>query len=107
MQMKAPRKPRTRLSDNEIRNTIEDYESSGNTIAQFCKQRGLNNSTFQRWKNKYATGAVPKKQVSFVPVKIKEKDNKQPIEPTLFAEVRGVRFYREVPVDYLLSIINS
>jgi len=40
-------------STNEIIDTLRSFESSGQTIAEFCRGRGISEQTFYRWRSKY------------------------------------------------------
>lgn len=106
MQATRPRKQRIRLSEKDIRNVIKEYETSGNTVVQFCQVKNFNISTFQRWRRKYDDRDIAKPNVTFVPINIATQDNNHANNATLFAEVHGIKLYRAMPAEYLLTLLN-
>lgn len=106
MEATRPRKQRIRLSEKDIRNVIKEYETSGNTVVQFCQVKNFTISTFQRWRRKYDDRNISKPNVTFVPVNIAPQDNNYANEATLFAEVHGIKLYQAMPAEYLLILLN-
>lgn len=106
MQTARAGKRQKRLSEQSIRNILKEYEASGETVIQFCQTRSINSSSFHRWRGKYQEGEGVKRRATFVPVNITAQIDKQSNEPALFAEVHGIRLYKEMPADYLITLLN-
>jgi hypothetical protein len=90
-----------RRSNQEIAEIISEYETSGFSIEDYCEYKALNQDTFQSWLQKHANRI--KGQPAFVSVNIIEDD-----EPTgtLFAEYKGLKFYRPMDVSFFKALIS-
>ncbi|WP_420460861.1 IS66 family insertion sequence element accessory protein TnpA [Neolewinella sp.] len=47
---------RRRRSPEQIKQLLTEQRSGGESIAEFCRSRGINTGTFYAWRAKYATG---------------------------------------------------
>ena len=80
---------------------LAEYErAEGMTIKDFCQLHKVTEGSFYTARKRHR--AVQKKQPSrFIP--IAPRPSAQPTA-TLFAEVKGIKLYQSVPVDYLKAL---
>jgi len=86
---------------------VAQLESSNLTVRDFCALHGVAPGTYYYWQKKVRLNSLPtkdsKKGFTLLKVPTNERD---PIEAGLFAEYRGIRFYREVSVCFLKALIS-
>ena len=93
---------RTQRSKQEIFDLVEEFESSRTvTIAEFCEMNAISNATFHNWQKRYRSRN--ENPPGFVPMEV-TASAMEDTEPALFAEVKGIRLYREVRATYLKEL---
>ena len=50
---------RTRYSEEQISRILQDADKGGKTIAQLCKDHGISEYSYYRWRKKYGGLQVP------------------------------------------------
>lgn len=93
-----------RRSKQQLLELLAEYDKTrGMSIKDFCKLHKVTEGSFYTARKRHRSVTVAKKQSSgFIAIKRPAFD--QPVA-TLFAEVKGIKFYQPVPVDYLKALI--
>jgi hypothetical protein len=91
----------SRRSRQEIESLIAKFGKGTMTVKQFCADHNIKPATFHKWqarrkKKSYARPAEP----GFAEIKL------QSSLPGLFAEVNGIRIYRQVPASFLKELAS-
>ncbi len=95
---------RTVRTEEQILTLISDYEKSGFTVKDFCEVSDVNEVTFYTWLKKYRI--KPEDEVKgFATIEVVPSSAVQ-AKPILFAEVGGIRLYKEVPAEYLKALMS-
>ena len=87
---------------------IAEHEASSMTVKDFCELYDLSPGTYHYWQKKYHArlGDQPMgNQSSFTLLKVTESQEESTAQD-LFAEYRGIRFYREPSVSFLKALIS-
>jgi hypothetical protein len=94
----------TRRSKQQLLDLLAEYDKTpGVTIKEFCKQHKVTEGSFYTARKRHGgVTSAKKRSTGFIAIKRSSFD--QPVG-TLFAEVKGIRFYQPVPVDYLKALI--
>ena len=100
---------RTVRSEDQILSILEEYDKSGYSVKDYCEVSDINEATFYSWIKKYrskteeqpgsrmdGTGFAP---IEVIPTIINSK-------PRLFAEVGNIKIYKEVPAEYLKTLLS-
>ena len=96
-------RPRAVRTEEQIFGLLEEYEASGYTVKEFCEVSDLNEATFYSWLRKYRL-RVEEEPKGFAPIEV--VSSVVPArEGGLFAEVRGIRIYKEVSAEYLKTLL--
>jgi hypothetical protein len=87
---------------------IAEHEASSMTVKDFCELYDLSPGTYHYWQKKYHARLEDKSmenQSSFTLLTVTEQ---QEVSSSLdlFAEYRGIRFYREPSVSFLKALIS-
>jgi transposase-like protein len=93
----------------EWRSIIEGQRRSGQTIAAYCRQRGITDGTFYTWKSRLRSAMLPaqaKRPPAFVEVKHPRVSATGAIEICLPGE-RRVLVRREFDRDLLIELIRT
>lgn len=101
----SPTRQRTpRRSKEQIFELLAAYDkTTGMTVKDFCKLHKVTEGSFYTAR-KRQRGSVTRKQSSgFIPITRPAFDQQAPV---LFAEVKGIKLYQPVPVDYLKALIG-
>lgn len=91
-------KQRIQRSEQEILKMIDEYEKSGFNLKEYCEVSELNEQTFSTWLRKYKRSS----EDGFTTIEIVPSKN----SALLFAEVNGIRLYKEVSAEYLKSLLS-
>ena len=92
-----------RRSEEEILKHLGDQEQSGLTVKEYCEMFDLVEPTFYSWIKKYRS--KPEEDVKgFATIEVVPA--LAPGRPQLFAEVGNIRLYKEVPAEYLKSLLS-
>ena len=93
-------KQRIHRSEEEILKHLSDQEESGFTPKEYAEMYDINEATFNSWIKKYRKSEEEPKgftSIEIVPTRT---------EPVLFAEVNGIKLYKEVSADYLKALLS-
>ncbi|MDD7888325.1 hypothetical protein [Flavivirga sp. 57AJ16] len=101
--------PKTKDQPNkkQIIQMMEDFESSESvTVKEFCEMHDIGPSTFKTWNQVYENRHQKHVQPGgFVPLEVQLPKEERLDAPLLFAEVHGIRLYREVSAEYLKALL--
>jgi len=87
-------------SKQEIRQLLQDWEKSGQSVKAFCAGLDISPGTFYHWKGTYAKGNTCVKKAGFAPIKIVSSAGSG-----LFAEVGSIKIYQPVSAAYLKELL--
>jgi hypothetical protein len=94
---------RTVRTEEQILSLISEDEKSGYTVKDFCEVSDVNEATFYTWLKKYRI--KPDDEVKgFATIEVVASTDRH--KPMLFAEVGGIRLYKEVPAEYLKALMS-
>lgn len=86
-------------SSGQKEELLQLQQRSGLSIKSFCVKHNIAMATFDNWKQQR------KKQVAVVEGSgFAELEIQVPCQPLLFAEVKGIRLYQPVSVDFLKAL---
>jgi transposase-like protein len=95
---------RTVRTEEQILAILEEYEASGLTAKEYCEISEINEATFYSWMRKYRSKAETEGRGGFAA--IEEIPTLVHSRPQLFAEVGNIRLYKEVPAEYLKTLLS-
>jgi len=94
-------KQRIHRSEEEILKHLKDQEESGFSQSEYCQMYDINEQTFSSWVRRFKKGEEG--AVGFTAIEFTApKESK----PRLFAEVNGIKLYKEVSADYLKALLS-
>jgi Transposase len=96
---------RPQRSFQEISQLLEEFKASGVRTQEFCDKHGIPKGTFYTWKKRFKKKAVKTPPSGFVKVSVKALPGGE--GPILFAEVKGIRLYREVSPSFLKALLDE
>jgi hypothetical protein len=85
---------------------LEEFKTSGFRTQEFCDKHGIPKGTFYTWKKRFKKKAVKAAASGFVKVSVSKTLPGGP-SPVLFAEVKGIRLYREVSPSFLKALLDE
>lgn len=92
-------------TEQEMFSLISGHQSSNMNVKEFCALHHLSEARYYYWRKKYLTRqeAGIQQNQSFALLQVSETE----IGATtgLFAEVNGIKLYREVPAAYLKGLL--
>jgi hypothetical protein len=95
-----------RKTEQEIIQLMEEFEASDSiTVKEFCEMQDISNATFYNWQKIYRNRNQSEDTNGFVSLEVSTSPNEQ-TEATLFAEVKGIRFYKEVSASFLKELVS-
>jgi hypothetical protein len=98
-----------RLSkEQEMFALIAEHEASALTVRDFCELYDMAQGTYYYWLKKYHTSLKPEKEAQggFTLLKVAAEEQEIIEEGGLFAEYKGIRFYRAPSVSFLKALIS-
>lgn len=102
--METTQTPRKRRSTAEIKQLLQEQETGGKPVREFCKARGINESNFFNWRKKYSAGEFQSGDF------IRLQPDKGSGPSLVFAEIEHptkvvIRLYRQVDPLYLKALL--
>lgn len=85
---------------------IDEQHASKLSVKDFCQQNNLSEGTFYYWRKKYLDGAKPVNDRHVGNFSLLQVDDQINSSSELFAEYKGLKLYRQVPVSYLKELIS-
>jgi hypothetical protein len=97
--------PQSSPGKKEIIEMMSDFDSSESvSVKEFCEMHGIGPATFRTWNHIYENQHHDKGRSGFVSLEVEALENRSAPAP-LFAEVQGIRLYREVSAEYLKALL--
>jgi len=96
--------PRINRTSEDMYNLVAGYKTSNLTVKEYCERNDLAPGTYYYWQKKYLakTEASSSTQSGFTLLHVQDTPQQQ----DLFAEVKGIKLYREVPASYLKELLS-
>jgi hypothetical protein len=93
--------------EQEMFGLIAEHENSELSIKDFCELYDMAQGTYYYWQKKYHANqeVVKEKPIGFSIVEV-GGDRSEVEGAGLFAEYKGIRFYREPSVSFLKALIS-
>ncbi|MGZ8523166.1 MAG: IS66 family insertion sequence element accessory protein TnpA [Chitinophagaceae bacterium] len=90
----------TRRTRQQIDELLVEFSKAGCTVKEFCEARQISKAAFHRWQSglNYKSSSR-EKEGGFAEVVIDSSVS------SLFAEVNGIRIYRQVTAGYLKELL--
>ena len=85
---------------------IHEQQAGNLPVKTFCKLKGISEARYFYWRKKYMNMSAPSSESQaekFRLLKLEEEDQN---DTRLFAEYKGLKFYREIPVSYLKELMR-
>ena len=102
----SPLQPISRVNRtaDEMYKLISGHKTSNLTVKEYCEQNDLAAGTYYYWQKKYLAinEASATTQSGFTLLQVQDTLQEQ----GLFAEVKGIKLYREVPASYLKELLS-
>lgn len=94
---------RIRRSRQEIDDLLDLFAKTDLSVNDFCRQHSISRANFHKWRSRYRSNPVSKKNTSgFTILDIASA----PLAPQgLFAEIKGIRFYQPVSASFLKELL--
>ncbi|MGZ5218443.1 MAG: IS66 family insertion sequence element accessory protein TnpA [Chitinophagaceae bacterium] len=91
---------RTRRTRQQIDELLVEFSKAGCTVKEFCEARQISKAAFHRWQSglNYKSSSR-EKEGGFAEMVIDSSVS------SLFAEVNGIRIYRQVTAGYLKELL--
>jgi hypothetical protein len=109
VQNNAAVRTQTVRSEEQILKLLEEFDTSGFSVKDFCEVSDINEATFYSWQKRYRlkpdgeAKSLPAGQSGFTTIEVLPSASET--KPTLFAEVGSIKLYREVSAEYLKSLL--
>lgn len=93
---------RTRVvrTEEQILKLLEEFEANTYSVKDFCMLSDINEAIFYSWQKKYRS-KDNEDDNGFSSIELVSGD-----KPQLFAEIGNLKLYREVPAEYLKTLLS-
>jgi hypothetical protein len=96
-----------RKTEQEIIQLMEEFErTDALTVKEFCEAYEISYATFYNWQKVYNRSKSQNEEEVSGFVSLGVMASPEQIETSLFAEVKGIRFYKEVSASFLKELIS-
>lgn len=104
MEVNLSKSSRVFRSQEAISDILSEQRKSNLSVKAFCIANNIAAASFHNWKKKYSSGKVNRTNApGFAALQVTPST---PVEPALFAEVRGIKFYQRVDAAYLKDLLS-
>lgn len=90
----------------EMFSLIQEQQSGELPIKTFCELKKIPEAIFFYWRKKYVNHAKAANEPSGYKFRLLQLEDDKQNDATLFAEYKGLKLYREVPVSYLKELMR-
>ncbi len=90
-------------TEDQILSILEEFDKSGFSVKDYCEVSDINEATFYTWLKKYRPKSDQEDIKGFATIEV--TPTLVHARPVLFAEVGGIKLYKEVSADYLKSLL--
>ena len=104
----APQAKRRRTDQAQILSLLKKFNSQDKlSVAKFCRKHKIHRTTFYAWQKGHGKKDEECDPKGFVPVEVAPISSPAGLsdDPTLFAEVNGIRLFHYVSPDYLKALL--
>ena len=85
---------------------IQECRSSGVSVKQWCRERGITTTTYYRWEREALSAATPEVFVE-IPNSSRQCRNAAECSATLRIGENSIEFYQEIGPELLLAMIKG
>jgi hypothetical protein len=85
---------------------IKEQQSGMMTVKEFCERNNISEARYYYWRKKYLDMTKPTKEPQPGGFNLLQMDEEEQGGSILFAEYKGLKLYREVPVSYLKELMS-
>ncbi|OQP59131.1 hypothetical protein A3860_38850 [Niastella vici] len=102
---------KVRRSSQEILECLKEQRQGGLTVREYCQANAISEKTFYRWQKVYGKQRrkrrkkQSKARSGFATIDV-IGNVVAAARPQLFAEIGNIRLYKEVPAEYLKTLLS-
>lgn len=85
---------------------IEEQQAGQLPVKAFCELKKMSEACYYYWRKKYMNEAKPANEPHAENFSLLQLGGDEQNGATLFAEFKGLKLYREVPVSYLKELMR-
>jgi hypothetical protein len=97
--------PNSKRTAKEMFLLIQEQQAGELPVKAFCELKMISEACYYYWRKKYMNKAKPANKPQAENFSLLQMQD-EPNEAMLFAEYKGLKLYREVPVSYLKELMR-
>jgi hypothetical protein len=104
--MQASTSLNLKRNKQEMLSLIQEQQTGDLPVKTFCELKGISEACYYYWRKKYINKSEPSNEPQaekFRLLKLEEEDQN---DTRLFAEYKGLKFYRDMSASYLKELMR-
>jgi hypothetical protein len=93
-------------SKQEMLFLIREQQSGNLSVKAFCELKGISEACYYYWRKKYISKSGPSNEPQTENFRLLKFEQEEQNDTSLFAEYKGIKFYREVSAGYLKELMR-
>ena len=93
-------------TSQEMFSLIQEQQSGELSVKVFCELKKISEAIFYYWRKKYVNHSKPANELPGEKFSLLQLEADGQNDAVLFAEYKGLKLYREVPVSYLKELMR-
>ena len=90
----------------EMFSLVQEQQAGQLPVKTFCELKNISEACYYYWRKKYVNKTKPGIEPQVENFSLLQMQNDEQNDAMLFAEYKGLKLYREVPVSYLKELMR-
>jgi hypothetical protein len=104
--MHAGIEPNSKRTAQEMFSLIQEQQAGELSVKAFCDLKKISEACYYYWRKKYMNDAESSSEPHAKKFNLLQFEENGQDNTTLFAEYKGLKLFREVPVSFLKELIS-
>lgn len=101
-----PKGPNHKRTAKEMLSLVQEQQSGELPVKAFCELKNISEACYYYWRKKYVNKENPVNEQQAENFSLLQMHDDEQNDALLFAEYKGLKLYREVPVSYLKELMR-
>jgi hypothetical protein len=98
--------PTLKRTEQEMFSLVQEQQAGELPVKTFCELKKISEASYFYWRKKYMNNSKPVSEPQSEKFSLLQLKDEEQNDAMLFAEYKGLKLYREVPVSYLKELMK-
>ena len=98
--------PNSKRTIHEMFSLVQEQQAGALSVKAFCELKNISEARYYYWRKKYLNDATSANEPHAGKFNLLQLEDDEQNNATLFAEYKGLKLFREVPVSFLKELMS-